>query len=425
MMAPSDPNGPSGRLPLGALPTGSLEGVRILDLSRILAGPSATQILGDLGADVIKVEHPVRGDDTRKWGPPFVKDSDGNDTSEAAYYLAANRNKRSVGIDIGRPEGAALVRKLAAEADILVENFKVGGLKKFGLGYEDLKEDFPGLIYCSITGFGQKSPYADRPGYDFLAQAAGGIMSVTGEPDGVPMKTGVGIADQMCGMYAVIGILAALRHRDLTAQGQQIDVSLLDTQMAWLANIATHYLVSGEEPERLGNAHPNIVPYKVYKTADGHVVLCVGNDRQFADWCALAEEETMATDPLFATNAARVRNRQELEVRVEAAMCKKSTTGWIEALTKVDVPCGPVNSVQQAFDDPHTAARGLIVSVPHARSASGQVDLVANPLKFSVTPPSYRRGPPILGQDTDDVLGGELGLSANQIKDLRDQSIIA
>lgn len=401
-----------------------LDGVRVLDLTRILAGPTATQLLADLGADVIKIERPGEGDDTRKWGPPFVTDKDGRPTTESAYYLCANRNKRSVAVDIGRPEGAALVRRLAGRADVLVENFKVGGLAKYGLGYADLAASLPRLVYCSITGFGQTGPYAPRPGYDYLAQGLGGIMSLTGEPEGEPMKVGVGIADVMCGMYAVTAILAALRHVDRTGEGQHIDMALLDTQIAWLVNEASNYLVSGEVPRRLGNEHPNIVPYKVFQTADGYAILAVGNDRQFRSWCEVAGAADLAADPRFATNALRVANRVALYAAMPAYMARKTTAAWVEALAAASVPCSPVNDLAQVFADPQVRARGLQIEVPHPLSGTGTVPMVANPIRFSATPVQYRHPPPLLGQHTDEVLGELLSLDDAERARLREAGVI-
>ena len=404
--------------------TEALAGIRVLDLSRILAGPTCTQLLGDLGADVVKIERPHAGDDTRKWGPPYVQGPDGP-TAESAYYLCANRNKRSVAIDIASGEGQALVRRLLAHCDILVENFKVGDLTRYGLGWEQLREEFPRLIYCSITGFGQTGPYAPRAGYDYLAQGLGGIMSITGEPDGLPMKVGVGIADIMCGMYATVAILAALRHRDATGEGQQIDAALLDTQIAWLVNEGTNYLLSGRVPRRLGTEHPNIVPYKTFESADGYVILAVGNDSQFQRWCSFAGAPELATDPRFATNSLRVRHRTELYTLMPDVMRRKTTAEWVDGLADLGVPCGAVNSLDQVFADPQVEARGMRLDMPHASAAAGSVPLIANPLKMSATPPSYRHSPPTLGQHTDEVLHELLGLDPAERARLRDAGTIA
>lgn len=387
----------------------ALAGVRVLDLSRILAGPSAAQLLGDLGADVVKVEKPGEGDDTRKWGPPFVEDGNGEPTTESAYYLCANRNKRSIEVDIASAEGQALTLRLLEHADVLVENYKVGGLSAYGLSYEQIKHQFPQLIYCSITGFGQTGPYAARAGYDFLIQGMGGIMSLTGEPDGQPMKVGVGIADVMTGMYAAVGILAALRHRDLTGQGQQIDVSLLDTQVAWLINAGTSYLNTRENPVRLGNGHPNIVPYQVFPTADDPIIIAAGNDNQFRKLCDIADITTIATEPMFATNAARVVNRQAVVDIVSEALKKKPRAHWLAECEKVGVPSGPVNNLEQVFGDTHVQHRGAEVRMPHPLAGAGHVSLIANPLKLSETPVQYRHAPPIRNQHEEEILRDWLG----------------
>ena len=402
---------------------GPLAGVRVLDLSRILAGPTCTQILGDLGADVLKIERPGEGDDTRKWGPPFVKDGDGADTTESAYYLCANRNKRSVAIDIAKPEGQALIRQLAAECDVLIENFKVGGLKRYGLAYDDLKAELPSLVYCSITGFGQDGPYAPRAGYDFMIQGMGGIMSITGEPDGEPMKVAVGIADVMTGMYACTAILAALRHRDATGQGQYIDLALLDCQVSWLINAGLYHLTAGEPPPRFGNAHPNIVPYQVVPASDGYFILAVGNDSQFRKFCELAGLIHLANDADYATNAARVANRDKLMPLIAMVTRTRTKADWLGGLEPLGVPCGPVNDLRQVFDDPQVAHRGMRISLPHAIAPS--VDLIGSPLKLSETPVAYRHAPPVLGEHTDAVLSEVLGLDAAALADLRARAVIA
>jgi crotonobetainyl-CoA:carnitine CoA-transferase CaiB-like acyl-CoA transferase len=396
----------------------ALAGVRVLDLTRILAGPTCTQLLGDLGADVIKIERPGAGDDTRKWGPPYVQGPDGP-TAESAYYLCANRNKRSVAVDIASEAGQALVRRLLTKCDVLVENFKVGDLARYGLGWEQLEGEFPWLVYCSITGFGQTGPYAPRAGYDYLAQGLGGIMSLTGAPDGPPMKVGVGIADLMCGMYAAVAILAALRHRDATGQGQRIDAALLDTQVAWLANEATNFLLSGRVPKRQGTEHPNIVPYQTFATADGYVILAVGNDAQFQKWCRFAGAAELAADPRFATNSLRVEHRRALYALMPAYMRAKTSGEWVEGLAGLGVPCGPVNSLDQVFADAQVRARGMRIDLPHPSAALGSVPLVANPLKMSLTPPEYRHSPPTLGQHTDEVLAELLDLGEAQRAGLR------
>ena len=378
----------------------ALEGVRVLDLARVLAGPWATQILGDLGADVIKVEKPGAGDDTRSWGPPFLKTPDGAQ-GDAAYYLAANRNKRSITVDFAKPAGAELIRKLVPHCQILVENFKTGGLKKYGLDYASLYAINPSLVYCSITGFGQTGPYARRPGYDYMIQAMGGLMSLTGEPAGEPMKSAVAVADLFTGMYAVTAILAALRHAERTGEGQQIDVSLLDTQIAMLANLGMNYLASGETPVRLGNAHASIAPYQVFPTADGHIVLAVGNDEQFHHFCAAAGL-TLADDPRFSHNAARVIHRAALAEAIGAAMSTRPTDYWITALEKAEVPCGPINTLPQVFADPHVIARGAVQTM--TRTDGEEVRLTANPIRMDATPLTPRRAPPLLGEDTNGTL---------------------
>ena len=404
--------------------TGPLDGLRVFDLTRILAGPTCTQFLGDLGADVIKIERTGQGDDTRKWGPPFVQDAAGADTTESAYYLSSNRNKRSVTLDIAHPEGQALARRLIGECDILVENFKAGGLAKYGLAYADLKDACPDLIYCSITGFGQTGPYAPRAGYDYLAQGMGGIMSLTGEPEGEPIKVGVGIADIMCGMYAVTAILAALRHRDRGGGGQYIDLSLLDTQVAWLTYEGLNYLTSGQVPKRVGNEHPNIVPYKVLPCADGLFILAAGNDGQFRRFCAFAGAPELADDPRFTTNAQRVRNREALYAILPGLTVKKTQTEWVEGLSERGVPSGPVNTLDQVFSDPQVLHRGMRRSMPYPDAAGGAVDLIGNPIKFSKTPVDYRRPPPRLGADTEEVLGELLGLSSEDLETLRGSGVI-
>jgi len=401
-------------------PKAALAGVRVLDLSRVLAGPWATQILGDLGADVIKIEKPGVGDDTRSWGPPFVASADGAQ-GDAAYYLAANRNKRSVTIDFAKPEGAALVRKLVPHCQIVVENFKTGGLKKYGLDYASIAALNPAIVYCSITGFGQTGPYAKRPGYDYIIQAMGGLMSLTGEPDGEPMKSAVAVADLFTGMYAVTAILAALRHAERTGEGQQIDAALLDAQVAMLANLGSGYLVSREQPKRLGNQHASIAPYQVLATVDGHIILAVGNDGQFRDFCATAGV-ALADDPRFAHNESRVNNREALSAELAAIMKQRTTTEWVDALEAAQVPCGPINTLDQVYADPHVIARG---AVEHLSRADGSAfDLAANPLRMSATPPTTRAPPPLLGQDTSAVLKELLATGDEELARLRDRNVI-
>ena len=392
---------------------GPLAGIRILDLSRILAGPVCTQLLGDYGADVIKIEKPGAGDDTRTWGPPFVKDADGNDTSESTFYLSANRNKRSVAIDISTRDGQGLIRRLLGKCDVLIENFRAGALGRYGLGYENLRDSFPSLVYCSITGFGQTGPYRDRAGYDFLAQGMGGIMSVTGEPDGMPMKVGIGIADIMTGMHASTAILAALRHRDATGLGQQIDLSLFDTQVSWLYYHAVEYLNTGQNPARHGNAHASVVPYEVFETADGHVILAAGNDGQFARFCGVAGVPELATDPDYATNPKRIENRETLLPKIRDIFRTRSTDEWISALEEAGVPCGPINTLSRVFADPHTKARGMAIEMAHKQA--GSVNLVGAPAKLSETPVAYRRPPPVCGEHTAEVLRDLLGMTEAEI----------
>ena len=405
---------------------GALSHIRVLDLSRILAGPWAGQMLADLGADVIKVERPGAGDDTRGWGPPWLKDEQGAETNVAAYYLCANRNKRSITIDITRPEGQQLVRDLAAQSDVVLENFKVGGLAQYGLDYDSLKAVNPRLVYCSITGFGQDGPYAPRAGYDFLIQGLGGLMSLTGRPDdedgGGPMKVGVALTDILTGLYAANAIQAALLWRETSGEGQYIDLALLDVQVACLANQAMNYLATGQNPRRLGNAHPNIVPYQDFPTADGYMILAIGNDGQFARFCEEAGQPGIAADPRFATNRARVANRGELIPMLKRLTIERSTADWVAALEALAVPCGPINTLADVFADPQVQARGLKVTMPHP--VAGSLPLVANPMKLSATPVDYRLPPPMLGEHTDGVLAATLGLDAARIAALRAGGIV-
>src|SRR6218665_1140614 len=405
---------------------GALSHLRVLDLSRVLAGPWSGQILADLGADVIKVERPGSGDDTRSWGPPFLKDAQGENTSEAAYYLSANRNKRSVTIDFTQPEGQRLVRELAAKSDIVIENFKVGGLAAYGLDYASLKALNPQLIYCSITGFGQTGPYAKRAGYDFMIQGLGGLMSLTGRPEGEegagPVKVGVALTDILTGLYSTVAVLAALAHRDQGGSGQHIDMALLDVQVACLANQAMNYLTTGNAPKRLGNAHPNIVPYQDFPTADGDFILTVGNDGQFRKFCEVAGHAEWADDPRFANNKQRVANRAVLIPLIRQATVFKTTAEWVSALELAGVPCGPINDLAQVFADPQVLARGLRVDVPH--SLGGTLPQVASPIRLSETPVAYRQGPPPLGEHTEAVLQRILGLKAEQIDELRKAGVL-
>jgi crotonobetainyl-CoA:carnitine CoA-transferase CaiB-like acyl-CoA transferase len=404
-------------------PSGPLKGLRVFDLTRVLAGPTCTQMLGDLGAEVIKIEHPSRGDDTRGFAPPFLPGRDGQPTKESAYFAGVNRNKFSVTLDIAKPEGQEIARKLVAKSDILVENFKPGGLAKYGLDYASLKEAFPGLIYCSITGFGQTGPYAPRPGYDSLIQAMGGVMSLTGEPDGLPQKVGVPVADLFAGLYATIGILAALRHKEATGKGQHIDIGMLDTHVAWLANQGMNYLATGENPPRLGNQHPNIVPYQVFATADGAIMLSIGNDATFERFCKAFGLEHLLADERFATNAKRVENRALVTDTLTPVMKLRTTNEWIAKLEELKIGCGPINKLSDVFADPHVQARGMVIEMPH-EAVGGPVKLIANPVKLSATPPDYRLPPPLLGAHTEEVLRRLLGLDAAAIAALREKGVV-
>ncbi len=403
-----------------------LSGVRVLDLSRVLAGPWAGQLLADLGADVVKVERPGAGDDTRSWGPPYLKDEAGRDTTEAAYFLCANRNKRSVTIDMAQPQGQALIRQLAQQADVLLENFKLDGLKQYGLDYESLSALNPRLVYCSITGFGQTGPYAPRAGYDFLIQGMGGLMSVTGRADGEegagPQKVGVALTDIMTGLYATIAVQAALAERARSGRGQQIDLALLDVQIACLANQASNFLAGGVVPRRMGNAHPNIVPYQDFPTADGDMILAIGNDGQFAKFCKVAGHPEWAEDPRFATNPQRVAHRAVLIPLLRQATVQRTTRDWVAALEAAGVPCGPINRIDEVFADPQVQARGLRIELPHP--AAGTVPLVANPIRLSDTPVRYRLAPPQLGQHTGEVLADWLGVDVSALDALRRDAII-
>jgi formyl-CoA transferase len=406
--------------------SGPLSHLVVLDLSRVLAGPWCTQLLADLGAEVMKIEKPGSGDDTRSWGPPFLKDTQGRDTAEAAYYLACNRGKKSVAVDFTQSEGQAIVRELARSADIIVENFKLGGLAKYGLDYAKLSTVNPRLVYCSITGFGQTGPYAERAGYDFIIQGMGGFMSVTGErddlPGGGPQKAGIAISDLMTGMYACTAILAAIAQRELSGAGQYIDVSLLDAQVAMMAVMNMNYLVSGTPPDRAGNAHQNIVPYQVFACADGHLILAVGNDAQFARFCEIAGKTEWARDPRFAANAERVKRRDVLVPLIEAVMHSRTQGEWLAALEAVGVPCGPINRLDQVFADPQVRARGMRFDLPHR--LSGTVPQVGNPLHFSATPVAYTQTPPLLGEHTSAVLSQRLGLSAESLADLAARGVV-
>ena len=416
---------------------GALAGIKVLDLSRVLAGPWCTQILADLGADVVKVERPGAGDDTRHWGPPFLKDAEGNDTTQASYFTACNRNKRSVTIDMATPDGQALIKQMAQQADVLVENFKVGGLKQYGLDFESLRALNPRLIYCSVTGFGQDGPYAERAGYDLMIQAMTGMMSITGradgEPGGGPLRVGVALTDLFTGVYASTAIVAALNVRDNgttgTGQGQHIDMSLLDVGMAILANQAAGFLATGNAPTRQGNSHPSLAPYQDFPTQDGAMLLAIGNDGQFQRFCAAADQPQWATDPRFATNTLRVKHRTDLIPAMEAVTRTRTTADWITLLEDKAVPCGPINTIAQAFDDAQVKARGLAVALPRwagsdaAEDGVQQITGVASPLRLSANPPVLRNAPPALGQHTDEVLG-EMGLDAARIAALRSQGVL-
>lgn len=399
---------------------GPLSHIRVLDLTRVLAGPWATQILADLGAEVIKIEKPGEGDDTRGWGPPFITNADGS-RGDAAYFLSANRGKSSVAIDMATPEGQTLIRDIAAKADVVIENFKVGGLKKYGLDYESLAKINPALVYCSLTGFGQNGPYAQRAGYDFMIQGMAGIMSITGQPDGMPgaepMKVGVAFADIFTGLYAVIGIQAALAHRARTGEGQLVDMALLDSQVAVLANQALNYLVGGKAPTRLGNAHPNIVPYQTFATKDGYIIMAVGTDRQFKEYCAIIGVPQLAEDARFTTNRGRVENRKALIPLLEGPMMARTTADWVAAFEAAAVPCGPINTVDQVFADPQVKARELQLELTRADGTA--TPGVANPIRLSKSPVEYHTAPPALGEGTSRVLSSLLGLSDDEINALR------
>lgn len=405
---------------------GPLRDVVVLDLTRILAGPWATQLLADYGAEVLKVEHPLGGDDTRKWGPPFLRDAAGRSSTESAYYLSTNRGKRSLAIDFAKPEGAGLVRRLAAQADVLVENFRVGGLARHGLAYRDLEVVNPRLVYLSISAFGQDGPDAAKPGYDAMIQGMGGLMSITGVPDGEPgagpQKVGVAVADLMCGMYAVSAILAALYERDRSGRGQYVDLSLLDTQVAWLANQNLNYLVTGEPPQRQGTAHPNIVPYQAFATADGHLMLAVGNDAQFVRLCAAIGMPGLPEDPRYATNLLRVRNRAELVPELAQVLAMRGTRDWLATLEAAQVPCGPINDLAQVFDEPQVRHRGMRIDLPHP--LAGTAPGVRNPVRFSRTFVGHERAPPLLGADTHAVLRERLGLEADELSGLSALGVI-
>ena len=404
----------------------SLSHIRVLDLSRVLAGPWCSQHLADLGAEVIKIERPGTGDETRAWGPPYLKDADGNDTTEAGYYLSCNRGKKSLTLDISTKEGQDIVRKLAAKSDVVLENYKVGQLKKYGLGYDDLYAINPRLVYCSITGFGQTGPWSHRPGYDFIIQGLGGLMSITGErddlPGGGPQKAGVAVTDLMTGMYSTIAILAALTHRERRGAGQHIDMALLDVSVAMLANMNMNYLTSGQVPRRWGNAHPNVVPYQVFACSDGHIIIAAGNDSQYRKLCEMLGASALGSDERFATNSNRIRNRSALIALLEPLVKVRTRDQWVSALEAASVPCGPINTIDQVFENPQVKARGIKVEIPHP--LAGTAPQVASPMRFSATPIEYHHAPPTLGQHNEYVLRELLGMEKNEIEQLERKNII-
>ena len=401
-----------------------LKGIKILDLTRVLAGPYCTQLLGDLGAEIIKVERPGSGDDTRGFAPPFLKDENDEETDLSAYYCGANRNKKSITINLSEKDGQKLVKKMLKDCDILVENFKTGTLKKYGLSYDDLKGEFPRLIFCSITGFGQTGPYSLRPGYDGLIQAMGGVMGLTGDPDGEPMKVGVPIGDLMAGMFASVGILAAVKHQVETGKGQFIDIGMLDTHVAWLANQGMNYLSTDKNPQRLGNQHPNIVPYQVMPTSDGYIVLSIGNDPTFERFCKLANEENLLEDERFKTNASRVSNREYVTEVLNNVTKKRDSETWLNDLEEAKIGCGPINNLSEVFKDPHVLSREMIIEIKHSKTGNKPLKLIANPIKMTKTPVSYRYPPPLLGEHTDEILTQHLKLSVEDIKNLKDKGIV-
>lgn len=402
---------------------GALDGIRVFDMTRILAGPSCTQILGDLGAEVIKIERSGAGDDTRYFAPPYIKGDDGEDTSESAYFCAANRNKKSITLDISKPEGQALAKKLIGKSQVLVENFKTGGLKKYGLSYDDLKDEFPGLVYCSITGFGQTGPYANRPGYDVLIQGMSGLMSLNGEPEGEPVKTAVPVADLMAGMYAATSINAALRHREVTGEGQHIDIGMLDVMVAFSTIMGMNYLATGENPKRLGNAHPNIVPYQGFETSDGAIILAVGNDGQFQRFCDVAGHPELAKDERYTTNGLRLKNRESLIPVLKDILIQKPMDFWLVELEKNSVSCGPIYKMDQVFANEHVQARNMQIEMEQPQTGA-KIPMMNSPIKMSGTPPEPRLAPPTLGEHTDTVLGDLLEMGDDEIAGLREQGII-
>ena len=401
----------------------SLQGINVFDLTRVLAGPTATQILGDLGANIIKVERPITGDDSRNLGPPYL-DSNATDPKESAYYLSVNRNKHSVTIDLTKKKGQVLAKKIIKKCDVLVENFRAGNLKQYGLDYESIKKINPKIIYCSITGFGQNGPYASRGGYDYLVQAMGGIMSITGEKKGLPTKIGVGVSDIITGLYATISILSALRFRDQTSLGQHLDISLLDSQVSWLSYVAQSYLISGNIPDRIGNDHPSIVPYQTVKAKDGLMVLAIANDRQFKNFCEFSGLNDLCENSKFKSNSSRVKNRKELNKIIGKTILKKTITEWVQGLTKINVPCGPINNIKQVFDDPQVKSRKMKINMKHKKSKTGKINIVGSPMNFSVSKIRYKKTPPTLGQDTKRFLNKFLKISLPEIKKLKDEGII-
>ena len=401
----------------------SLQGINVFDLTRVLAGPTATQILGDLGAKIIKVERPITGDDSRNLGPPYL-DSNATDPKESAYYLSVNRNKHSVTIDLTKKKGQVLAKKIIKKCDVLVENFRAGNLKQYGLDYESIKKINPKIIYCSITGFGQNGPYASRGGYDYLVQAMGGIMSITGEKKGLPTKIGVGVSDIITGLYATISILSALRFRDQTSLGQHLDISLLDSQVSWLSYVAQSYLISGNIPDRIGNDHPSIVPYQTVKAKDGLMVLAIANDRQFKNFCEFSGLYDLCENSKFKSNSSRVKNRKELNKIIGKTILKKTITEWVQGLTKINVPCGPINNIKQVFDDPQVKSRKMKINMKHKKSKTGKINIVGSPMNFSVSKIRYKKTPPTLGEDTKKFLNRFLKISIPEIKKLKDEGII-
>jgi crotonobetainyl-CoA:carnitine CoA-transferase CaiB-like acyl-CoA transferase len=406
--------------------TRPLSHIRVLDLTRILAGPWAAQNLADLGAEVIKIERPGTGDDTRTWGPPWLKDANGNDTREAAYFLSVNRGKKSVTVDLSHSLGQALVRRLAAKCDVLLENYKVGDLTRYGLGYEDVRKVNPGIVYCSVTGFGQSGPYANRPGYDFVFQGMGGLMSITGErdelPGGGPQKVGIAVTDVLTGMYAALAVTSALAYRQVSGVGQYIDMALLDSIVAFNSNQILNFWISGRIPKRWGNAHANITPYEVFASVDGHIILAVGNDSQFASFCRTAGRPELAADARFRTNPDRLKHRDELIAIVKTLIRMRPSRAWIESLEAANVPCGAINNMQEVFEDPQVQHRGMRVDIAHPLGVN--VPSVANPMRFSETPITYDRPPPLLGQHTDEILRDVLGIGDAELASLRQQKVI-